>query len=149
MLSEPPSLIVAMWMSVSRISTSPSPSISRARDFARAFLADRKRFRPAAVQLERHLLEIQNHVGRIFDHAFDRRKFVLDALDLDGRDRRTFDRRKQGPADRIADRRAEAALERLCVKFAVPFGQRFGLDIQPARHLKICPIIALCHICSF
>src|SRR5437762_10387234 len=71
---------------------------------------------------------------------------MLDTLDLDGSDRRAFDRRKQCPADRIADRRAEAALERLRIKFTVSLRQRFGVDVQPTRHLKTCPIIALCHI---
>ena len=44
----------------------------------------------AAVQLEWHLLEIEDDVGSVLNHAFDRREFVLDALDLYRGDRRPF-----------------------------------------------------------
>src|SRR5436853_1528720 len=74
---------------------------------------------------------------------------MLDTLDLDRGDRRALDRREQSTTDRVTDRRSEPALEGGCVKLAVFFRQTVLLDIQPARHLKICPIIA-CHIfCSF
>ena len=82
--------------------------------FASPVLGDRQCLGLVAVQLERYLLQIQDHVGSIFDDAFNRREFVLDTFDFHRRNCRSFDRRKQRASQRVADRRAESALERLC-----------------------------------
>jgi hypothetical protein len=74
---------------------------------------------------------------------------VFDPFDPYGRDRRAFDRRKQCTADRVSDRGTESSFEGLSVKLAIPFRQSFGLNVQTTRHLKICPIIALCHSVLF
>src|SRR5436190_12631656 len=74
---------------------------------------------------------------------------MLDAVDLYSSYRCPFDRRKKRPADRITDRRTEPAFERLSIEFAVPRRQCLGFDIEPTRHLEICPIIGLCHIVLF
>ena len=57
--------------------------------------------------------EIENDVGGVFDNSGNRRELVQNAFDLDRRDGRAFDRRKQHAAQRIADGRSEPALERL------------------------------------
>jgi hypothetical protein len=42
------------------------------RDFARFFLVDSQCLRLAAVQLKRHLFEIENNVGGVFHDSLDR-----------------------------------------------------------------------------
>jgi len=61
-------------------------------NLSRSRLRDRQRLRLVPVQLERDLLEIKNHVGGIFDHAFDRRELMLNAFDLDRGNSRALDR---------------------------------------------------------
>ena len=51
-----------------------------------------------AVELEGNLLQVEDDVGRVLDHAADRGELVLDALDLDGGDGRALDRREQRAA---------------------------------------------------
>src|SRR5882672_3221693 len=97
------------------------------------------------MESKRNLLEIQDHVGGVFDDPLDRRELVLDALDLDGGDCRPFDRRQQSPPQRIAYGGAKTALERLGRKTAIAIGQSFAVSRQAARHLKTCPKIVLIH----
>ena len=59
------------------------------------------------MQLERDLLEVEDDVGRVLDHALDRRELVEHALDLDRRDRRALDRGQQHAPQGVADRRPE------------------------------------------
>ena len=95
------------------------------------------------VQLERDLLQVEDDVGRILDHARDRRELVQHAVDLDRGDRRAFDRREQHAPQRVADRRAEAALERLRVEPAEPIGEGLALEFEPLGPLKTFPQ----HVC--
>ena len=67
---------------------------------------------------QRNLLEVEDDVGRILDHARNRRELVQHAVDLHRRDRRALDRGQQHATQRVADGRAEAALERLRVEAA-------------------------------
>ena len=83
MCSLPPSATVAMWASGSRISTSPSAWMSRAAHFAGLVDADGQRLGVIDVQLERDLLQVEDDVGRILDHAGNRRELVQHAVDLD------------------------------------------------------------------
>ena len=91
------------------------------------------------VQLERNLLQVEDDVGRVLDHAGNRRELVQHAVDLDRGDRRAFDRGEQHAAQRVADRGAEAALERLRVEPAEPIGQRLALELEPLGSLKTFP----------
>ena len=68
---------------------------------------------------QRNLLQVEDDVGRILDDARNRRELVQHAVDLDRRDRRAFNRGQQHAAQRVADGRAEAALEGLGVEAAV------------------------------
>jgi hypothetical protein len=70
---------------------------------------------------------------------------VLDALNLDGGDGRALNRREQRAAKRVADGRAEAALERLRGEAPVTLRERVALDGEAARHLKTCPEVVLIH----
>ena len=66
-----------------------------------------------AVQAADELLEVEDDVGDVLAHARQRRELVRDALDLDGRHGRALERRQQHTPQRVAERVAEAAVERL------------------------------------
>jgi hypothetical protein len=106
---------------------------------------DGQRLGLGAVELERNLLEVEDDVGRVLDHAADRRELVLDALYLDGGDGRALNRREERAAQGVTDGRAEAALERLSREPAVTLRQRLALDGEAAGHLKARPEVVLIH----
>ena len=58
------------------------------------------------------LLEVQDEVDDVFDDAFDRREFMLDAFDAYRRDRRTRDPGQQRSPHCVSERVAETGLER-------------------------------------
>ena len=58
------------------------------------------------------------------------------AVDLDGGDRRAFDRGQQHATQAVADGGAEAALERLRVEATEAIGQRLAFEIEPLGALK-------------
>src|ERR1700682_5141351 len=78
MWSLPPSETVAMWASGSRISTSPSAWMSR----ARLVHLDRQGLGMVDVQLQRNLLQVQDDVGGVLDDSWNRRELVEHAVDL-------------------------------------------------------------------
>ena len=128
-----------MWASGSRISTSPSAWMSRGAHFAGLVDPKRQRLGVVAVQLQRNLLEVQDDVGRVLDHARNRRELVQHAVDLHRGDRRAFNRRQQHAAQRVADGGAEAALERLRVEAAESIGERFAFELEALGALKTFP----------
>ena len=67
------------------------------------------------------------------------RELVHDAVNLHRRNRRALDRGEQHPAQGIADRGAEAALEWLGVESAESLGQRLALELEPLGSLKTFP----------
>ena len=75
-----------------------------------------------AVVLDDQRLDVEHDVGDVFDDARDRGEFVLRAVDLDLRDGAAFEAGEQDAAQAVADRRAEAALERLGDELAVGRG---------------------------
>ncbi len=82
-------------------------------DNARLIGAQINRLGSVAAQLERNLLQVQDDVGRVFNHSGNGLEFVQHAFNLDGGDCRAFDRAQQHAAKRVADGGAEAALKRL------------------------------------
>src|ERR1017187_8938899 len=88
---------------------------------------------------------MQDDVGHVLDDPRQGRELVENALDLDGRDGRAFDRREQHPPQSVTDRGAKAALERLCIELTVRGRQRLGVDVEPLRLLKPFP---QCHVSS-
>ncbi len=58
------------------------------------------------------VLEVQDDVGDVFGDAGDRVELVERVVEADGRDRRAGDRRQEGATQRVAERVAEAGLER-------------------------------------
>ena len=101
--------------------------------------AQRQRLGVVDVQLQRNLLQVEDDVGRVLDHAGNRRELVEHAVDLDRGDRRALNRGEQHAPQRVADRRAEAALERLGVEPAEPIGQCLALELEPLGSLKTFP----------
>ena len=88
-----------------------------------AFLVDREQqgLGFAVVGLEKNLFEVQHDIGDVFDNAVDGRELVHRAVHLDGADGRTFQRREQDPAQRVADRVAVAGFKRLGDELGVGF----------------------------
>jgi hypothetical protein len=68
------------------------------------------------VHLQGHLFQVEDDVGRVLDNARDGRELVEHTVNLDRRHRGAFNRRQQHAAQRVADRRAESALERLRIE---------------------------------
>src|SRR5262249_20191935 len=86
-----------------------------------------------------HLLEVQDDVGGVLDHAGNRRKLVQHTLDLDGRDGGALDRAQQSTPQGVSNRSAPAALKWLRRKPSILIGQRFEFSGQPLRLLKTFP----------
>src|SRR5438874_10421241 len=59
------------------------------------------------VQLEGNLLEVEDDIGSVLNHAGNGLELVQHAFDLDGGDGRAFDGRKQHTAKRVANGGAE------------------------------------------
>ncbi len=66
-----------------------------------------------AVEEADQVLEVEDDVGDVLTHARERGELVRDALDLDGGHGGALERREQHAAQRVAERVAEAAIERL------------------------------------
>ena len=93
--------------------------MSAAGDRAGRVLLDAQHAGRIAVVLHDQRLDVEHDVGDVLEHALDRGEFVLGVVDLDLRDGAAFQAGKQNAAQAVADRRAEAALERLGDELAV------------------------------
>ena len=65
------------------------------------------------VHAQRQLLDVEHDVDDVLAHALERGELVHHAVDLDGGDGRALQRGQQHPAQGVAERHAEAPLERL------------------------------------
>src|SRR4029077_14704051 len=91
------------------------------------------------VQLDRHLLQVEDNVRSVLDYAGNRRKFVQHSFDFHRSDRRAFNRTEQRAPQRVPYGRAPTALKRLRGKPPVLFGQRLQLGRKTLRLLKTLP----------
>src|SRR5437763_13116279 len=116
------------------------------RGVVRAGLVDVEinRLGQVGVQLDGHLLEVEDDVRGILDDAGDRREFVQNAFDLHGGDRRALNRTEQRTAQSVTDGGAPTALKRLRGEAPVLLGQRLEIRREVLRLLKTFP-----HLCSF
>ena len=80
------------------------------------------------------LLEVEDDVGDVFLHALDGRELVRHTLDLDGADSRALERREQDPAQGVAERMPEAAVERFDLEARPVAGELLARDVG---HLKL------------
>src|SRR6202011_2188405 len=95
--------------------------------------------RQVGVQLDGHLLEVEDDVRGVFHHTGDRGEFVQHSFDFYGGDGRAFDGAQQRTPQTVTYRGAPAALKRLRGKTAVLFGERLQLRCQTLRFLKALP----------
>ena len=100
------------------------------RHFARALLAQRQALGTFGMHAQRDLLHVEHDVGDVFAHARDGGEFVQHALDLDRGDGRALQRRQQHAAQRIAERQAEAALQRFGDDGGDAAGIMAGFDLE-------------------
>src|ERR1700674_953980 len=100
---------------------------------------DVNRLRQVGVELDGHLLEVEDDVRGILDHAGERRKFVQHAFDLHGGDGRAFDRAEQRATQRVSYGRTPASLKRLRGKPPVLLSERFQLGRKTLWFLKTLP----------
>ena len=101
------------------------------RDRALAGLGELQHHVVAVVQLEHDALQVQQDVDDVFLHAVERRVLVQHAGDLDLGRRVAGHRRQQHAAQRVAQRVAVAALERLHHHLGVE--RRHALHVDDAR----------------
>ena len=100
-----------------------------------------------SVHAQRQLLDVQHDVDDVFPHAFQRREFVNDAVDLDRGHGRALQRRQENAAQGIAERHAEAAFQGLGdqARLALRVGARLDLrllgtdQLLPVTFDHVCP----------
>ena len=78
-----------------------------------------ERLGAVAGELEGNLLEVQDDVGRVFDHAGDGLELVQHAFDANRGDRGALDGAEQRAAQGVADGGAKSALKGLGAELAV------------------------------
>src|SRR5712664_4381580 len=100
---------------------------------------DVNRLRQIGVQLDRNLLNVEDNIRGIFDHAGNRRKFVQYSFDFYRGDGCAFNRAEQRAPQRVPYGGAPAALKRLRGKPPVLLGQRLQFGCQTLRLLKTLP----------
>ena len=86
------------------------------------------------VQPADQLLEVEDDVGDVFLHALDGRELVRHTLDLDRADSCALERREQDPAQRVAERVPEAAVERFDLEARPVARELLARDVG---HLKL------------
>ena len=128
MSSLPPCDRWAITCSGLMISTSCGVWMSPAVTGAFAFLAQDQRDFVAVVQAEHHALQVQHDVDDVFLHAVDRRVLVQHAGDRHFGRRVADHRRQQHAAQRVAERVAVAALERLERDLGAVAAERLDVD---------------------
>jgi hypothetical protein len=87
------------------------------------------------------LLHVQHDVGHVLADASQAGELMQDILDLDRGDRRALKRGEQHATQRVAERQAEATLERLGDegRAALPIGTR--LDLEGVGLLQFLPVL--------
>ena len=99
-------------------------------NLAGALLAQRHPLRAIGLHAHGDGLDVQDDVGDILANARDRRELMQHAVDLDGGDGRALERGQQHAAQGVAERHAEAALERFSDE------RRDALRVVPGRRLR-------------
>ncbi len=87
---------------------------------------------------EAHLLEIENDVGNVLDHAGKRRELVGRSGDLDRCDGRALETGEKDPAKRVAQGMAVAAVEGFRDELRVGVGGGVLVLDEAIGHLEWC-----------
>ena len=101
-----------------------------------------------ALHLDGDVLDVEHDVGDVLAHAGDRGELVQHAVDVHRLHRRALQRGEQNAAQRIAQRHAEAALERLGDDGRDARGVVAGGDLELVRPDQFLPIL-LDHVFTF
>ena len=101
-----------------------------------------------ALHLDGDVLDVEDDVGHVLAHARDRREFVQHAVDMHRLHRRALQRRQQNPPQRVAERQAEAALERLGDQRRLAARVGTGRHLQLVRPDQFLPILLDRHVCT-
>src|SRR3989440_7578146 len=96
-----------------------------------------------AVQAADQVLQVEDDVGHVLAHARKRGELVRDPLDLHRGDRGALERREEDAAKRVAERVAEAAVERLDHEDAAVL---VDLLVDDLRNLELHQAGANCHL---
>ena len=107
---------------------------------ARALGLEAHPLRPVAMHAKGQLLDVEDDIGHILQHAGDRRELMQHALDLHRGHRRTLQRRQQHAAQRIAQGQSETALQRLGDDVRLPLGIAGRIDGKLVRLNQLSPI---------
>jgi hypothetical protein len=108
-------------------------------DGARALLLHHHALGAFALHLDGDVLDVEHDVGDVLAHARDRGELVQHAVDVHRLHRRALQRRQQDAAQRVAERHAEAALERLGDQRRLRLASAPG-DLQLVRLDQFLPI---------
>ena len=110
-------------------------------DFTRAGSRKLQALHAFAFHLQRDLLHVEDDVGHVFAHAGKRAEFVEDVFDLDRGDRGALQRAEQHATQRIAERQAEAPLERFGHEGRLAGLVAGILDIKDIGFLEFLPVL--------
>jgi len=108
--------------------------------FAGALALQHETLLAIGVKLERQLLDVQDDIRHVLADTRDRRELVQDAIDLDRGDRTALQRGQQHAPQRVAQRQAEAPLERFCDKHRMR-ARRRGVHVQLVRLDQFLPVL--------
>ena len=116
------------------------------RDDGRARLLHHHALGPVALHLDGDVLDVEHDVGHVLAHAGDRGEFVQHAVDVHRLHARALQRREENAPQRVAERQAEAALERLGHHGgrALRIGAR--RDLQLVRPDQFLPVLLDRHV---
>ena len=112
-------------------------------DFGRAGRRKLEALGPFALHAQRDLLDVEHDVRDILANAGERREFVQDVLDLDRGDSGTLQRREQHATQRVAQRQAEAPLQRLGDEGRATLAVAAGLLLETMRLLQFLPVLGV------
>ncbi len=101
-----------------------------------------------ALHLDGDVLDVEHHIGDILAHAGDRGELVQHAIDVHRLHGGALQRGQQNAAQRIAERDAEAAFERLGDHRRNPRGVAARGDLELVRPDQFLPIL-LDHVFTF
>ena len=108
---------------------------------ARAVLLQDDALDAVRMDAQRDFLDVEDHVGHVFAHARDGRELVQHAVDLHGFDGSALQRRQQDAAQRITERHAKAAFQRLRDNSCDAVAVAAGLDIDFRWLDQVLPVL--------
>ena len=115
-------------------------------DGTRTLLGKRKALGPFVFHLDGDFLDVENEICHVLTHAGNRREFMQYAIDLDGGDCRTLQRREQNPAQRVAQGQAITAFKRLGDHGGDARGIAARNDVELGRLNQFLPVFLDHHV---